>query len=192
MTSPSVPAAEKQPHSMRRLPAHFTFGMVLCRWWAVPAFLQTWCLELRFIRPEPDHIIITVWGSFRCFFANTKCFHVLTEERIEFGHNAMKTRLVEVCPSVDLDNGAQLEWPSGFWPPVVDKALLGSSRKSPGFSKCLPLWIHRGYMLLWHFNEAAFSELFLRCVPWCKTVSELYLQLFLPQDLVFALCIFRC
>ncbi len=30
----SVPAAEKQPHSMRLLPAHFTFGMVLCRWWA--------------------------------------------------------------------------------------------------------------------------------------------------------------
>ncbi len=31
--SPSVPASEKQPHSMRLLPAHFTFGMV-CRWWA--------------------------------------------------------------------------------------------------------------------------------------------------------------
>ncbi len=31
LTSPSVPAAEKQPHSMKLLPAHFTFGMVLCR-----------------------------------------------------------------------------------------------------------------------------------------------------------------
>ncbi len=31
LTSPSVPAAEKQPHSMRLLPAHFTFGMVLRR-----------------------------------------------------------------------------------------------------------------------------------------------------------------
>ncbi len=31
---PSVPAAEQQPHSMRLLPAHFTFGMVLCRRWA--------------------------------------------------------------------------------------------------------------------------------------------------------------
>ncbi len=29
--SPSVPASEKHPHSMRLLPAHFTFGMVLCR-----------------------------------------------------------------------------------------------------------------------------------------------------------------
>ncbi len=50
LTSPSLPAAEKQPHSMRLLPAHFTFGMVLCRWWAVPGFLQTWCLELSFFR----------------------------------------------------------------------------------------------------------------------------------------------
>ncbi len=24
----------KQPHSIRLLPAHFTFGMVLCMWWA--------------------------------------------------------------------------------------------------------------------------------------------------------------
>uniref|UniRef100_A0A671L838 C-type lectin domain-containing protein n=1 Tax=Sinocyclocheilus anshuiensis TaxID=1608454 RepID=A0A671L838_9TELE len=31
LTSPSVPAAEKQPHSMRLLPAHFTSGMLLCR-----------------------------------------------------------------------------------------------------------------------------------------------------------------
>ncbi len=52
LTSPSVPAAEKQPHSMRMLPADFTFGMVLCRSWAVPGFFQTWCLELRFIKPE--------------------------------------------------------------------------------------------------------------------------------------------
>ncbi len=34
LTSPSVPATEKQPHIMRLLPARFTFGMVLCRWWA--------------------------------------------------------------------------------------------------------------------------------------------------------------
>ncbi len=33
LTSLPVPAAEKQPHSMRLLPvpAHFAFGMVLCR-----------------------------------------------------------------------------------------------------------------------------------------------------------------
>ncbi len=39
LMSPSVPAAEKLPHSMRLLPAHFTFGMVFCRWLAVPGFL---------------------------------------------------------------------------------------------------------------------------------------------------------
>ncbi len=52
LMGPSVAASEKQPHSMRLLPAHFTFGMVIRMWWAVPAFLQTWCLELRFIRPD--------------------------------------------------------------------------------------------------------------------------------------------
>ncbi len=52
LMSASVPAAEKQPHSTRLLPAHFTFGMVLCMWWAVPAFLQTWCFKWRFIRPD--------------------------------------------------------------------------------------------------------------------------------------------
>ena len=28
-------------------PPCFTVGMILGRWWAVPGFLQTWCLELR-------------------------------------------------------------------------------------------------------------------------------------------------
>ncbi len=31
LTSTSVPAVEKQPHRIRLLPAHFTFGMVICR-----------------------------------------------------------------------------------------------------------------------------------------------------------------
>ncbi len=31
---PSVLVTEKQHHSMRLLPAHFIFGLVLCRWWA--------------------------------------------------------------------------------------------------------------------------------------------------------------
>ncbi len=52
LTSPSVSATEKQPHSMRRLPAHFTFGMVLCRCHHCLVSHQTWCLELRFIKPE--------------------------------------------------------------------------------------------------------------------------------------------
>ncbi len=73
LTFYSVPAAEKQLHSMRLLLAHFTFGMVLCRWWAVPALLQTWCLELRFIRPENlvSHSEVPLGAFF--FFANSKC-----------------------------------------------------------------------------------------------------------------------
>ncbi len=77
LMSPSVPAAEKQPHSMRLLPAHFTFGMVLCRWWAVPGFLQTWCLELRFIRPENlvSQSLRDLLMLFLC--ANSKCVFIL-------------------------------------------------------------------------------------------------------------------
>ncbi len=44
----SVPATDKLPHSIRLQPAHFTLGMVLCR----AGSLQTWSLELRFIRPD--------------------------------------------------------------------------------------------------------------------------------------------
>ncbi len=50
-SSPSVPAAEKQPHSMRLLPAHFTFGMVLCDEQYLVSFKND-CLELRLIKPE--------------------------------------------------------------------------------------------------------------------------------------------
>ncbi len=52
------------------LPAHFTAGMVLCMWWVVPGFLQTWCLEVHQTR---ESCSLTVWGSFRCFLANSKC-----------------------------------------------------------------------------------------------------------------------
>ncbi len=66
--SPSVPAAEKQPHSMRLLPAHFTLGMVLCRWWKELVAFQheawNWGLSNQIIS------FLTVWGS---FFVNSKC-----------------------------------------------------------------------------------------------------------------------
>ncbi len=55
LTSLSVPATEKQPHSMRLLPEHFTFGMVLCRWWAelVPFKHDAW----NWGSSRPDNII---------------------------------------------------------------------------------------------------------------------------------------
>ncbi len=122
LTSPSVPAAEKQPHSIRLLPLHLTFGLVLCRWWAVPDFFQTWCLELRFIRP--DHIIFHSLCVFSC---------VYTEERIESCHTAIKPRLLEccsgVCPSVDFSYLHIRSWSSTavairFFITTLTKALL--------------------------------------------------------------------
>ncbi len=127
LMSLSVTAAEKQPHSMRLLPGHLTFGMVLCRWWAelVSFKHDVWNWD------SSDHriLFLRVWGSFRCFFAHSKCVScVLPEERIESCHTAIKPRSVEccsdVCPSVDFshlhilyDHGAQVEWPSGSWSP---------------------------------------------------------------------------
>ncbi len=69
--SPSVPAAEKQPHSMRLLPAHFTLGMVLCRWWEeLVAFKHeawNWGLSNQIIS------FLTDWGSLSCFFVKSMC-----------------------------------------------------------------------------------------------------------------------
>ncbi len=53
------------------LKAHFTFGMVLCRWWAelVSFKHDAWN------RGSSDQriLFLRVWGSFMCFFANSKC-----------------------------------------------------------------------------------------------------------------------
>ncbi len=51
-TNPIVPATKKQPHSIMLPPECFTIRKVLCKWWAVPGFFQTLCLQLRFIRPK--------------------------------------------------------------------------------------------------------------------------------------------
>ncbi len=66
-----VPAPEKQPHSMRLLPAHFTFGMSsACDEQCLLSFKHnTWNWG------SSDQIILflTVWGSLSSFFANSKC-----------------------------------------------------------------------------------------------------------------------
>ncbi len=96
LTSPSVPSAEKQPHSMRLLPAHFTFGMVLCSWWAelVSFKHDVWNWGLSDQRIS----FLRVWGSFRCFFLQIPSVFscVFTEERIASGHTSIKPRLVEL------------------------------------------------------------------------------------------------
>ncbi len=72
-------------------------------------FFQTWCLELRFIRPKN---LVSQMFSF-----------VFTEDRIESGHTGIKHRSVECCSDVcppfsTYDHGAQLDWPSASWSPV--------------------------------------------------------------------------
>ncbi len=63
-------------------------------------FLQTWCLELRFIRPE-NLFFSQSEGPLGAFLFSC----VFTEERIEPCHTAIKPRSVgccsDVCPSVD-------------------------------------------------------------------------------------------
>ncbi len=84
------------------LPAHFTFGMVLCMWWVVPGFLQTWCLEVHQTRESRFSQSEGPLGAFWQIPSVFSC--VFSEERIEFGHTAIKHSLVEccsdVCPSV--------------------------------------------------------------------------------------------
>ncbi len=74
LMSPSVPAPEKHLHSTRPLPAHFTFGMVLCRWWAELVSFKhdawNWGSSNQII------LFFRVWGSFRCFFVNSKCVSI--------------------------------------------------------------------------------------------------------------------
>ncbi len=69
LTSPSVPAAEKQSHNMRLLPAHFTFGMAGDDAW-------NWGSS------DQRILFLAIWGSFRCFFCKCQvCFHVSSLRR---------------------------------------------------------------------------------------------------------------
>ncbi len=70
-------------------------------------------------------LFLTVCEFFRCFFQILSGFScVFTEERIEFGHTTIKTRLVEccshVCPSVSFSHLHKWSWSStrvtiSFW-----------------------------------------------------------------------------
>ncbi len=114
----SVSASEKQPHSMRLIPAHFTFGTALCRWWAeLVSFKHD---AYNWGSSEQRILFLRVWESFRCFLLQIPSVFscVFAEERIEFGHTSIKHRLVVCCsdvyPSVGFsylhiyDHGAQL------------------------------------------------------------------------------------
>ncbi len=129
LMSPSVPAADKQPHSMRLLPANFTFWMVICRWWAelVSFKHDAW----NWGSSDQRISFLRVWGSFRCFPSVFSC--VFTEERIASGHTSIKPKSVEccsdVCPSVDISHLHIWSWSSTrvtirFLVTSLTKALL--------------------------------------------------------------------
>ncbi len=121
----------KTAHNMRLLPAHFTFGMVLCRWWAELIERDAW----NWGSSNQGISFLTVWGSFRCFFLQIPSVFscVFTEERIEFGQTAIKPRLLEccsdVCPSVGFSYLLIWPWRSTrvtirFFVSNLTKALL--------------------------------------------------------------------
>ena len=65
----------KTPTSMMLPPPCFTIGVVLGRWWAVPAYSRH--LELRpngsiLVSSDERILFLTLWESFRRFFANSQ------------------------------------------------------------------------------------------------------------------------
>ncbi len=107
--------------------AHFTFGMVLCRWWAERVSVKhnvcNWASSNQGIS------FLTVWGPFWCFFAYSK--YVFTEERIASDHTSIKHRwlecYVDVCPSVDFSNLHIWSWSSTK---VTNRFLVTSLTKA--------------------------------------------------------------
>ncbi len=123
----SVPAAEKQPHATSTL--YFWDGtlQVMSR----AGSLQTWCLELRFIRPDNiiSHSLRVLYVLFLQIPSVFSC--VFTEERTEFGHTSIKPRSMEccsgVCPSVGFSHLHIWAWSSTT---VTIKSLVTALTKA--------------------------------------------------------------
>ncbi len=61
---------------------------------------------------------------------------------------------------------------------LISLAMEASSRKSPGCSKHLPLWITEATCFSEPAMQQNFSKLIPICVVLCNPVSELYRQFF--------------
>ncbi len=148
LTSPSVPAAEKQPHS--------TLLLV----WFSAGDEQSWFPSDMMLRIEvhqtSEYYLSQSEGPLGAFILQILSVFscVYTEERIESCHTAIKPRSMEccsgVCPSVDFSYLHIWSWSSSrvtirFLVTTLTKGLLhqlvslASSRKSPGCFKRLPL-----------------------------------------------------
>ncbi len=206
-TSHPVPAAEKHPHSMMLPPPGFTVGTVLDRWWAVPGFLHTYCLELRpksFILVSSDQRILffTILESFRCFLANSmQAFMCLALRRGFSAISAIKPRLVEGCsdgwlsttfshlPNASLELSHSDLWVllylshQGSSPLIAQFGWTASSRKGSGHPKRLPFKDYGGHCALRNLkcSRNVFVTL-ARSVPCHNSVSELFRQFLWPHD----------
>ncbi len=145
------PCHWKTAHSMKLIPAHFTFGMVLCRWWAeLLSFKHVW----NWGSSDQRILFLTVWGSFRCFFANSMCLHWGEDWVWPHRHKAQIGGVLQWCLSfcrfllsphmiMELNQSDHQvlhhhsnQSPS---PSITQFGQETSSRKSPGCFKLLPL-----------------------------------------------------
>ena len=125
-----VPAAEKQPHSLTLPPPCLTAGMVSCRWWLTPGFLETWCLELRL-----NSSIFATSDKRCCFSKSESPLRSLLQTPREasdwlFCHKIQTSGVLlwwfsfwKFLPSPHRIFGAQPEWPSGSWSTLLSRPL---------------------------------------------------------------------
>ncbi len=189
LASPSVPAAEKQPHGMRLLPPHFTFGMVLCRWWAELGSFKhdvwNWGSSNKRIS------FLTVWGPFWCFFAYSKCVFMCLHGGKDciwpHQHKAQIGGVLQWCLSfcrlllflhmiIEFNKSDHQvlghhsnQSPS---PSIVQFCLEASSRKSPGCSKLLPFRVTE---TTWFCDASMQHNFFLNSSPdvWFDAILSL-------------------
>ncbi len=102
------------------------FWDVLCRWWAelVSFKHDAW----NWGSSDQIMLFLTVWGSFRCFFANSKyvfmCLHWREDWALPHCHKAQIGGVLQWCLSFcrfllsAYGHGAEVEWPSGSSSPL--------------------------------------------------------------------------
>ncbi len=75
---------------------HFTFGMVLCMWWALMSLLSSKHDAWIWGSSDLRILFLTIWEFFRCFVCNSKCVFMC----LYFTHPTIKPRSVECCSDV--------------------------------------------------------------------------------------------
>ena len=150
-----------------------------------------------FIRPE-NLVSRHSSESFRCFFANSKlsCVFYWGEDSVwpccrnaQIG-GVLQVMVVLLEVSPHRISGAQPEWSSGSWSPLLPRPFSPDSCLVPNF---FHLSVMETTVLFGTFNTAYIFFAFPRSVPQYNSVSELCWQFLQPNCLVFALiCILSC